>query len=60
MHRRIVNCRTGVIASDLPTGYVWANWIDTLWTVVNGGSWPNAAIRDRCNARLNDHRTAPA
>jgi hypothetical protein len=40
MDRRIVNCQTGVIASDLPTGYVWANWIDTLRTVVNGGSWP--------------------
>ena len=40
MDRRIVNCPTGVIASDLPTGYVWANWIDTLRTVVNGGSWP--------------------
>jgi hypothetical protein len=43
MDRRIVNCPTGVIASDLPTGYVWANWIDTLRTVVNGGSWPASA-----------------
>ena len=44
MDRRIVNCPTGVIASDLPTGYVWANWIDTLRTVVNGRSWPVAGI----------------
>ena len=52
MDRRIVNCPTGVIASDLPTGYVWANWIDTLRTVVNGGSWPSLCG----NARLPKRR----
>ncbi len=52
MDRRIVNCPTGVIASDLPTDYVWANWIDTLRTVVNGGSWPSLCG----NARLPKRR----